>query len=446
MQRECRRNNRFLAASRLRRISGLVLFSSAPRRTPNRSRSAGLGSGFAAGVVLAAFNNLQGAVAGLLGRSVSMTKDLFSLLWQGRGHMETEIQRQHSQTKVRGRLPYHYLLYLPGLICLVWFIQIRASVPQVDLAQFYAAAHIVSAGNVARLYDRDSYTGFEALAGEGNIYYNRPAFHALASVPIVYLSYETYLLLGRIGSYLLLGLALWLIPKWFPGMPYSRALLPCFLPFLWTTATGQDTILLTLIVGYGVHLILHRDKDIQGGAVLALALVKPHILWAVPVALAAQRRWRALAGFAAVAGFLALLSFLLIGSHGVQQWVAVLKAPSTDMHVARMGNPRGIAVHYGVGVAAVFVALTLVSFGVCIWRRSLQTALAAALFAGPMLPPHSYVCDYSASAISALLTPYTALQVLVLLPWHFFAAGPSGIPYALTGCVFLLVMAWRRRT
>jgi len=316
---------------------------------------------------------------------------------------------------------------------------------QVDVPQYFAVGHIVRDGKIAQLYDHDSYRDFVALAArggkEGALYYNRPAFHALALMPFAYMSYETFLLVVRIGSYALLGLALWLLPRWFPKVAHSRVLLLCFQPFLWTIAMGQDTIVLALIIGYGTHLIVHRDEDLRGGAILALSLFKPHVVWGIPIALAAFRRWRALAGFAAVGTFLALLSFILIGPHGVQQWIAVLKAPTTDVNSEWMGNLRDIAVKFGPTVAIAFGLVVVVGFAVCL-RRSFPAALSAALFIGPILVPHSYLQDYSPVVVSALLAPNLALAYFVLIPWQYFWPGKaSGLPYAITGAVFMLALA-----
>jgi hypothetical protein len=211
---------------------------------------------------------------------------------------------------------------------------------------------------------------------------------------------------------------------------------------MWTLAVGQDTIILTLLVGYGIHLLLHSERDFQGGAILALGLFKPHIVWAIPLALAAQRKWRALTGFVAVGAFLALLSFALIGFHGVQQWIAVLKAPTTDVNTEYMGNVREIAATAGLTAGVAFAGLALTSFGVCS-RRSLSAGLAAALFVGPMLVPHSYLQDYSPTAVSALMVPSPVLSYLVLIPWQYFWPGKaSGMPYAICGIGFLFFLAF----
>ncbi len=357
--------------------------------------------------------------------------------------MDTSIQRQHPKGKSGRKSPYRLLLFFPTLLLAAVFLQPQAEIRQMDVAQYFAVGHIVRDGKIAALYDHESYREFVALASRGGkagaLYYNRPAFYALATLPFAYMSYETFVLVIRIGSYALFAAALWLIPYWFPYVTHSRALLIAFQPFLWSVAIGQDTILLTLIVGLGAHLLLNRGKTFLSGAIMALAVFKPHIVWAIPLALTAQRRWSALAGFMGI--FLALLSYALIGTSGVEQWIAVLKAPTTDVTSQDMGNIREITSMFGLPAGISFAVITLAAFVGCLCR-SLPVALAAALFVGPMLVPHSFLQDYSPAAVSALIAP-SPMSYAVLIPWQLFVPGrASGISYAITGTAFMLVMAF----
>jgi hypothetical protein len=359
--------------------------------------------------------------------------------------MDDSMMLNHEPPRAESRAarksPYRFFAFLPSLLLVILFLQPQKLLRQVDVPQYFAVGHIVNDGKIAQLYDHDSYKDFVALAGRGALYYNRPAFHALALWPFAYMSYGSFLLIVRILSYVVFGLALWLVPRWFPGKAQGRALLLCFQPFMWTLALGQDTIILTLLIGYGTHLLLHRERDFQGGAILALGLFKPHVVWAIPIALAAQRKWRALTGFVAVGSFLAVLSFSLIGFHGVQQWIAVLKAPTTDVSAEYMGNAREIAEKAGLAASVAFAGIALACFGACS-RRSLSTALAAALFVSPMLVPHSYLQDYSPTAVSALIVPTPVLTYLVLVPWQYVWPGEAtGMPYAICGIVFLFLLA-----
>jgi hypothetical protein len=334
------------------------------------------------------------------------------------------------------------LLYVAAAFLFLLFLTPQKQIRQVDIPQYFAVGHIVRDGKIARLYDHDSYRDYVALAGKDSLYYNRPAVHALVLLPFAYMSYDSFKLTVRIGSYALFAQALWLIPRWFP-LRHSRALLLAYQPFLVAVALGQDAILLTLIVAYGLHL-LFKGQDLQGGACIALvAASKPHIIWAIPIALAAQREWRALAGFLTVAATLLLTSFALVGPRGAAQFIALLQAPTTDIKPELMGNIRGIFIHFGPVVAIALSVIAAASFAVCVWMRPLKVALAAAIFAGPLFSPHAYLHDYSLAAISAL-SPYAPAAYGVLIPWQMFWPEKtiSAIPFALTGVAFMFVLAF----
>ncbi len=169
--------------------------------------------------------------------------------------MPTSAGQRHPRESDTSWNLWPILIYLPALSLGVFFLQPQANIRQTDAAQFQIAAQVVRDGNVAQLY---------RISREQKIYYLRPTFHAIAFLPVAYISRDAFLRAARIASYALLGLAVWLFPRWFPGIAHSRALLLCFQPFLWTVGLGQDTIILALFVGYGMHLIFH-GKDCRGG-------------------------------------------------------------------------------------------------------------------------------------------------------------------------------------
>ena len=110
----------------------------------------------------------------------------------------------------------------------------------------------------------------------------------------------------------------------------SRIWLFVFMPFLYSVALGQDTLLLTLMIAYALRLILD-EKQAPAGVILAFCLCKPHLVWGIPIALAAGKRWRALFWFVATACSLGLLSFALVGTRGMLQWLDLLQSPTTGI-------------------------------------------------------------------------------------------------------------------
>jgi hypothetical protein len=320
------------------------------------------------------------------------------------------------------------------------FIAIRGSFGQfqVDAPQGWFAGNMVRTGHSGDLYNETAQEGFHSQTGTW-AHYNRPAFHALLMVPLSLMPLGSYLWFVKCANLALYIALVWLLPRWFPGVPLGRVWLISFKPFLFSVLLGQDTLLLTLIVGYGFKLML-EDQELRAGSILALAIFKPQIVWMVPVVFIAKRRWAALAGFMAVSAALCLVSFLIIGPHGVGEFLSMLRSWRTDTFVNGMGNARGLATFMPAVAAYGLIAASVVAFALCLWKRSFKQCLMAALFLGPMLAPHSFLQDFSPVAISALSAP-PLLAYLPLTPWPQLWPFSSGAPFALAGCVFVGVIA-----
>src|SRR5208283_650713 len=80
-------------------------------------------------------------------------------------------------------------------------------------------------------------------------------------------------------------------------------------------ASGQDCVVL-LVLFIIAFALTERGKPLAGGAVLALMLIKFHLILLWPVALLLQRRWRMLGGFCAVALAEVCLTLALGGMQG----------------------------------------------------------------------------------------------------------------------------------
>jgi hypothetical protein len=83
-----------------------------------------------------------------------------------------------------------------------------------------------------------------------------------------------------------------------------------FLPVWVTIVQGQISLVLVLAMLMSWRSVQASD-DVQGG--LWLALLKPQFVFVPALALAWQRRWRALLGLALGSGVLLLISLLMVG-------------------------------------------------------------------------------------------------------------------------------------
>jgi hypothetical protein len=116
----------------------------------------------------------------------------------------------------------------------------------------------------------------------------------------------------------------WLQESWSLVLLVAAASAPVFR----LLGAGQDSALLLLIWVAGTRLLLTR-REAAGGAVLALGLAKPQIVFLVPLVLLVQGRWRALGAFAATGIVLVALSVAAVGP--VSAWTSVV-LPFSDTY------------------------------------------------------------------------------------------------------------------
>jgi hypothetical protein len=212
---------------------------------------------------------------------------------------------------------------------------------------------------------------------------------------------------------------------------------------LWFSAyEGQVTILVAagLLAGWR---LLETRRDFLAGAILAVALFKPHLILLLPLALLVAGRWRALAGFSAVAAGAGIVMLVTLHPAGIQGYLAMLLAsqPAGDtaptLRSALGATPQVLAIQSAAVIAVIAVAArtrrTGVSWPLVVsalmgsfllatyWHSqdylALDVAAAILLVAGPLKP--AVLVAAVAAGLSAPATPFTPHQLIVA--WLLFA-------------------------
>ena len=143
---------------------------------------------------------------------------------------------------------------------------VRSSPP--DLPQFYLAGQLILAGQSTEIYSPAAYEPLvrqlnsSGVAVSAHHYFNRPAFAALPCAVLSLLPYDVVERLTIVLNILGICLLTWKLPSSFPSLRNHRPWLICFPPFLWSLALGQDTILLTAALAYGL-VLMREDREIQ---------------------------------------------------------------------------------------------------------------------------------------------------------------------------------------
>jgi nitrate reductase NapE component len=322
---------------------------------------------------------------------------------------------------------------------------------QHDFMPFYLGGKLAASGQIAHIYDKPVYQPLIAqLRNEGERmsradahYFIRPAFEAFFYIPFTWFSYSRASTLALIGNLGLLGILVWKLPIWLaapPGLrPALRLALAVFYPFLWSIVLGQDTLLLTLLVGYAIS----RDvvgSDTGAGVIIGLCAWKPNLMGLLPLALLAARRWRMAIYSLATSSVLLVLSFGLVGVRGFRQWVQLVQAPSSDITPSLMGNIRALNIHFGLIFASIALALTIVCFCIVLHRGSFSDKISASLLAALLISPHTYWQDYSLTAVIAMLGSSPAARVVLLFPWPYLYNRKDELPMIFIALLYLIAL------
>lgn len=207
--------------------------------------------------------------------------------------------------------------------------------------------------------------------------------------------------------------------------------------------------------------LAERRRWFAAGAVLALMLVKFHLILLWPVALLVQRRWRMLSGFCATAVVLLGICVALGGVGSLRLYAALLAnksldrlSPSPELMISYQGlvTNLGIEARWAVAVliGAVIVVFLWSVRAAPLWRLFAITA-AASLW----IVPHVYGYDASLLLLPILLTIFRSghagsrIAATVLstpIPFGFALAGkPWAIVASASLAIFLLLLASERR-
>lgn len=370
----------------------------------------------------------------------------------GNGPQIAEPPVKRTQTSSMSRSERRLLAGVSWLFAALFAFLPLSNLPATppDLAQFYFAGRLVAAGQSADIYNPQAYTSLEQeLAATGTPvsryhFFNRPAFGALPWAILAQLPYGVVEKLVVVGNILgVLALA-WKLPVWFPSLRRFRPWLLCYPPFMWSIQFGQETVAITWALAYGVVLVT-RGREKSAGLLLSLCLIKPHLVWLIPVAFFFCGKRATAYWFLGGGLVLAGISFFMIGSSGVAQWRELLAAGTTDYTPETMATLRAIGLQTNVVVAV----LLAIAVGVALVRAcragALERALPISIVASVLLSPHAYPQDASSFAVAASFSGSGLLIGATILPWPLlamvieYAAYPFA--YVAIGLVIIAVFA-----
>lgn len=354
-----------------------------------------------------------------------------------------------------------YLWILVPLLMVLWMAlgsMIAPGAKSQDFLNIYTGASLALDGHFSTMHDVDVQLQRERkFVPSTDVLrpFVRPPFYALLLAPLALIPFGAAFWTWIVAqSALLLGCWAWAFRRFGANALVFAAF---SLPGPLGVASGQDCVILLvlLIIAYE---LADREKFAWSGAVLALMLIKFHLVLLWPLALLIQRRWKMLGGFCAMAIAEACLSLALGGIQGARTYAALLTnksldhlSPSKELMISYQGLTENLGITSSMAVAAVIgVILLLFVYGVykaSLWRMFAMTAVASLAVA-----PHVYGYDATLLLLPFLLTIFNSSQSLAKivatllctpLPFGFALAGkPYSIVSSVSVLIFLVLLAF----
>lgn len=326
---------------------------------------------------------------------------------------------------------------LAALLLVLRFVAARSGAT-LDFLAPYTAAQIVRQGSVSHLYDLHLQKSLESRIAPGDRFlpFDHPPFEAWLYVPLGSLSYTQAYVLWSAFNLLVLGLALFFVPKLRYRLDADSRLLwlaTCLPIVAGALVLGQDSLLLVPVFLFG-FLALKKRREVTAGLVLGAGLFRFEILLPFLFVFFLRRRWKVLAGFS-VAGLVALLaSVAMVGWDGLGWYLKVLLTMGqtsahgeNEVFVSTMPSLRGALVTFSGGAIPyawlfpLVLAGTLALLGWAAWEFH------------DIARPESREFDlqFSFAVIAALLCSYSlyAHELTPLVVVAFLLLGYEGVAH-----------------
>ncbi len=293
-----------------------------------------------------------------------------------------------------------------------------------DFTVFWSAWHMILHGHAAGLYDEAAQRATQRLLLDGGSFegglmaFLNPPHFALATVAFGWLAERAgeqpaFAAWTAVNLALLVALVRLLWNEWGADTRQHRWMLVmailAFYPVFGSIKNGQPSILLALAV-LGVHRAAKSGRDWIGGGWLTVLTIKPQLVPAVAIYLAATRCWRMLAAAAALTvGVIAATTLAL----GASAWIEYLRHVHYLEQFWGTGTPdymlnlrgallRVVGLDHQASIERIAFAVWLaamVLIAVVLWRRRIEEsddtrpAYAFAIALSLLSNPHLFIHD-----------------------------------------------------
>ena len=275
--------------------------------------------------------------------------------------------------------------------CAILFTERKAG----DFLSYWAAAKLAVGGQAALAYDVQAHRAVELAAApvEGLLPFAYPPPFLLLIVPLGLLSYPAAFAVWLALSACLFAVASARVAPLHYRLAHPQA--------IGNALIGQNAFLTSAIFIAGTARL--ERAPFLGGAILGLLALKPQLALLLPVALIADRQWRAIAGGALSTAALLLAAFALLGpaAYGgfldiVPLFTGALAAESWPWN--ELASTFAFARHLGIPHAPALALHAIVALAAAVlawraWRARREDRVAVLAAATLLVPPYLFTYD-----------------------------------------------------
>jgi len=294
-----------------------------------------------------------------------------------------------------------------------------------DFAAYFTGATIVNNGDGRSLYNIDVQKAvqspliFPYAMKKGLLPFNSPPWVVLPFLPLARLPFEVayfFWFFVNVGLFLI---GLRLLTSALPAISSSTNRLATmwlatvsFFPLFTALLLGQLTVVVFL--SYALCFVaLKKENWFKAGLALALALVKPQLVVALPLLLLYKRRWRALLGLGSGLGGLAVASVFIVGIPRLDDLISIARFSAEHWGCDDL-SWRGLFCSMTSSMSMSFalaVAMSVLSLALLIlaWRdrghktESFDLRLALAIPISLLISPHLFGHDLTLLILPAFI-------------------------------------------
>jgi len=257
--------------------------------------------------------------------------------------------------------------------------------------------------------------------------FDHPPLEALLLIPISHLSIHVSYLIFTSVSLALVAAAVWLIfchvlPQQWDGTTKTIVIATsvCTLPAAAGLWGDWSALLLLPAVG---AVILSRQHRLAAGLCLGVLLLRPQLVWLLPVLLICLRQWRILAGMALGALFWVVSTFAILGPGHIMDFPrAIQQADVSGGNGYSLGIPGALSsVFFSTFVGYVTLGLFIVATAAIAWRfrhaltANIPVTVAAGLCLSMAAAPHIEPWDFILLAVPICVWARTNAYRAVLM-------------------------------